>query len=61
MKFADFLFHFPDVEMTKHQMNCCRKLEREGKRFLVDFGYENAPDLCKYRWHEDLEPTGWIN
>jgi hypothetical protein len=45
----EFMTRYPDVRATSEQMACCRYLERQGKRFLVDFGYENAPAIV---WRE---------
>lgn len=45
MNFDWFLENHPEVELTNEQIACCRRLERQGKRFLVDFGYESAPAL----------------
>ena len=45
MNVDDFLRFFPDVKLTDEQLACCHYLQREGKRFCVDFGYQNAPDM----------------
>lgn len=41
---------------TLAQHRACLYLERHGKRFLVDFGIENAPELARqYRLTCDIE------
>lgn len=51
-----FIERFPD-DMTPEQAACCRYLERRGLRFMIDFGYTNAPDMV---WRE-LDETGSVN
>lgn len=46
MQFDEFLKSFPSIELTRMQIACCRYLERQGLRFLVDFGYDNAEKLA---------------
>ena len=46
MQLSKFLELFPDVELTAEQLFSCRLLESEGLRFLIDFGYENAPSMA---------------
>ena len=45
MTFDWFKEHFPNVPVTEEQVACIRYLERTGKRFWIDFGYENAPQI----------------
>ncbi len=48
-----FVKAYPEVSITYEQYHCCRYLERQGKRFCIDFGYGNAPSMV---WNEfDME------
>lgn len=43
-----------DFPTTLEQDLACLKLERMGKRFLVDFGYENAQELLRAERRKEL-------
>lgn len=45
MTVDEFLKTFPDTKATQEQILCCRYLQLTGLRFLIDFGFQNAPDL----------------
>jgi hypothetical protein len=48
MTLEEFAFRpeFSDVKITDRQFACARFLEQNGKRFLIDFGYENCERLA---------------
>ncbi len=37
----------------------CRYLEKRGKRFCIEFGYENAVELAMQESEKEFEETGW--
>lgn len=49
MTIDKYLAYDPRVIITPEQLACCHYLERQGKRFGIDFGYQNAPALV---WDE---------
>jgi hypothetical protein len=53
----EFAAAFPETPITPEQIACCRYLERQGKRFLYDFGYVNAPALVWDELDRALEPA----
>ena len=44
-----------DLPTTREQDDACLALERFGKRFLVDFGYENAQSVLATEMDKRLE------
>jgi hypothetical protein len=38
------------LELTPEQLKACRYLERNGQRFCIDFGYENAMEMARDHW-----------
>lgn len=57
MTVDEFLRYFPDLaaKLTEEQLACCRYLQREGKHFCVDFGYENASSLVWAAMETEME------
>jgi hypothetical protein len=45
MTIDEFAAANPQALITPEQLACCHYLERQGKRFLYDFGYVNAPAI----------------
>ena len=39
--------HFPRINFTQEQVAYIRLLEKEGLRFCVDFGYQNATQIAE--------------
>lgn len=38
--------------LTVEQLRACKYLDRAGKRFCVDFGYDNAIELAREHWRQ---------
>lgn len=49
MSVTEFVSRYA-VAVTPEQMRACLYLERRGKRFCIDFGYENAVSLARADW-----------
>ncbi len=44
------------IRLGPKQHMAAKYLEQRGKRFLCDFGYENAIELARQMWHNQLQP-----
>ena len=47
MTALEYLAAHPEIRVTPYQAECCHYLEQQGKRFMVDFGHDNAVALVE--------------
>ena len=47
MNLEEFMARYPDVKVPKDVIPFAKFLDQSGKRFLVDYGYENAKQMAQ--------------
>ena len=46
------------LTLTPEQWRACRYLERQGQRFCIDFGYDNAVEKARAHWRARRKQRG---
>jgi hypothetical protein len=54
MTVDEFLRYNPDIEISLEDLAFCRYLERQGEKFLEDFGYGNAEEKTWLKLEETI-------